>query len=130
MTKLEEISKAKPAHFGPDDVLSMAATNVFAGSDTTAISMRAIIHYCLKSPQSMDTLVGEIDREYAAVESGITKPQVLPFDRTSRMPYLQAVMYEALRLHPVVGQTLPRVVPVEGMRCAGLTIPGGVSPGP
>lgn len=128
MTKLEEISNEKPDDFGPGDVLSMAATNVFAGSDTTAISMRAIVHYLLKSPQSLETLVGEIDREYAVVVSGMTEPQVIPFDRTSRMPYLQAVMYEALRLHPVIGQTLPRVVPEKGMRCAGLAIPGGVSP--
>jgi len=41
------------------------------------------------------------------------------------MPYLQAVMYEALRLHPAVGMSLPRVTPADGFEVDGHYIPAG-----
>lgn len=128
MAKLEEVHKHKSDEFSSDDIISMAATNVFAGSDTTAVSMRAIFDYVLRDPQCRKTLVDEIDKAYSEnLDNGTTKYQVLSFDQANRMPYLQAVMYEAMRLHPVVGQTLPRVVPPEGLQYGDLVIPGGVS---
>lgn len=41
------------------------------------------------------------------------------------MPYLQAVIYEGLRIHPVVGMTLPRVVPASGADISGHFLPRG-----
>jgi cytochrome P450 len=43
------------------------------------------------------------------------------------MPYLQACIYEALRMHPAVGMSLPRVVPADGFEIEGVFLPGGVS---
>ena len=45
------------------------------------------------------------------------------------MPYLQAVMYEALRLHPAVGMSLPRVVPSGGFEVSGKYIPASATIG-
>jgi cytochrome P450 len=110
MTKFEAISKAKPTEFDGNDVLSAASTNVTAGSDTTAISMRAVVYYVLRHPGCHKRLVAEVDKYYLDANSG-----VLTYDVANSMPYLQAVIYEAMRLHPVIGQPLPRVVPAGGM---------------
>ena len=123
LSKLFEIHHAKPEEFGFDDVVSMAATNVNAGSDTTAVSFRAIMYYLLKRPQYKQKLVEEVDRYFETAE----KQEVCTFAVANSMPFLQAVMYEALRLHPGVGQTLPRVVPRQGLKCGEFFVPSDVS---
>ena len=45
------------------------------------------------------------------------------------MLYLQAVMYEAMRLYPAVGMSLPRTTPSEGLLVGDKFIPGGVRTG-
>lgn len=43
LDKLFEVQKEKPKEMNDANVLSMATSNIFAGSDTTAISTRSII---------------------------------------------------------------------------------------
>ena len=74
-------------------VNSMATSNIFAGSDTTAISTRAIIYYLLKNPDAKQKLIDEIDN--LKRHGKISDPVKLA--EADSMPYLQAVMYEALR---------------------------------
>ena len=52
------------------DVTSVASSNVGAGSDTTAISLRAIIDFLLRNPDKKAKLVQEIDE--TAQSEGIT----------------------------------------------------------
>ncbi|EON61181.1 hypothetical protein W97_00393 [Coniosporium apollinis CBS 100218] len=61
LSKLFVVQKEKPSEFNDNAVVSMATSNNFAGSDTTAISTRAIIYYLLKNPQYKRRLVDEID---------------------------------------------------------------------
>lgn len=121
--KLLEVQAKKPEEMNEDAVMSMASSNIFAGSDTTAISMRAIIHFLLKNPASMRKLMEEIDTAWGT--GSLSDP--VTFEEAERMPYLQAVMHEALRLHPVIGMSLPRVVPPGGATIDGKWIPAGVS---
>ena len=74
-------------------VTSMATSNIFAGSDTTAISTRAIIYYLLKDPTVKFALIDEIDT--LRKQGKLSDPVKL--SEADNMPYLQAVMYEALR---------------------------------
>jgi cytochrome P450 len=103
-------------------VISMASSNVFAGSDTTAIALRSIFYHLLKNPRRMQRLLKEIDD--VTGEMDLDKP--VTFEQANRMPYLQAVMNEALRLHPIIGQSLPRVVPEGGLQIEEHLIPKGV----
>lgn len=48
------------------------------------------------------------------------------YDVARRMPYLQAVIKEGLRLEGSPGISLPREVPPEGANVAGQFFPGGV----
>lgn len=124
LSKFFEIHEAKPDEFEEADVVSMAATNVVAGSDTTALALRAMFYYLLKDPtSSLKKLIEEVDSFYDNAFPG----GIFPFDVVNRMPYLQACMYEALRLHPAIGQTLPRVVPTEGLSYGKYFVPRGVS---
>jgi cytochrome P450 len=45
------------------------------------------------------------------------------------MHYLQAYMYEALRLHPAIAMSLPRVVPQGGIEIDGHYLPTGTTVG-
>lgn len=103
------------------ELLSHAASNIFAGSDSTAISLRSMFYYLCKNPKRHASLRDEIDRMDEKGELS----EIVRFSETLRMPYLQACMKEAMRLHPAVGFLLERVVPSEGVTISGQRIPGG-----
>lgn len=121
LSKLLATHKEKPNELDDNAVTSMATSNIFAGSDTTAISTRAIIYYVLKSPDVKRRLLEEIDERRR--QGKLSNPVTL--SEADSMPYLQAVMYEALRLHPAVGMSLPRTVPEGGAEIAGKHLPAG-----
>jgi len=123
LDKLFEVQKEKPEEMNDASVLSMATSNVFAGSDTTAISTRSIIYYLLKNPECKRKLGDEIDTQKR--EGKLTEPITL--EQTKHMPYLQACLYEGLRCHPAVGMSLPRVTPSGGVEIDGRHLPDGVS---
>lgn len=107
-----------PEKFSDYDILATAGSNVGAGSDTTAISLSSILYHLLHAPACMERLRGEIN------SFGITGNPT--FKETQAMPYLQAVMKEALRVHPATGYPLFRVVPQGGEVLAGQFFPEGV----
>ncbi|KAF6229049.1 hypothetical protein HO133_007163 [Letharia lupina] len=117
LAKWLEVQKQRPNEMNDANVLSMATTNISAGSDTTAISTRPVIFHLLKNPE----LVEDIDTQTKEVK--LTKPITL--EQTNHMPYLQACLYEGLRLHPAVGMSLPRVTPRGGVEIDGHFIPEG-----
>ncbi|KAF5517410.1 Cytochrome P450 monooxygenase gsfF [Colletotrichum aenigma] len=119
--KLLAVHHDKPDQFDNSDLVSMATSNIFAGSDTTAISIRAIIYYMLKYPEAKRKLVEEVDTLWQ--QGKLSDPVTVA--ESEKMPYLQAAMYEALRLHPAVGMTLPRVVPKGGYEIDGRFMPAG-----
>ncbi|EXJ75924.1 uncharacterized protein A1O5_00432 [Cladophialophora psammophila CBS 110553] len=117
-----EINKAKPVDFDEAALISMTASNIAAGSDTTAISLRSMIYYLLKNPNCMKKLVQEIDK---ATER-MPPHSVVTYEQASSMSYLQAVMNEAMRIHSIVGHNMQRVVPREGIQIGEHYIPAGV----
>ena len=123
LDRLLEVQKQRPDEMNDANVLSMATTNVAAGSDTTAISLRSVIYHLLKNPECKRKLMEEIDMQMA--EAGLTAESIT-LEQTKHMPYLQACLYEGLRLHPAVGMSLPRVTPPGGIEIDGHFIPEGV----
>ncbi|KAL0933453.1 cytochrome p450 pisatin [Colletotrichum truncatum] len=111
---------------GPDTftnyhVLVGCATNMSAGSDTTGISLSAIFYYLLKDPDCLEKLRAEV-REFENRGELSRNPT---FKEGQNMPYLQAVIKEALRIHPAVGLPLERVIPKGGATMAGRFFPEG-----
>ncbi|KAJ5506124.1 Cytochrome P450 [Penicillium expansum] len=112
-----EAKNEHPTIVNDNQVFSYTISNMNAGSDTTAISLRAILYYTLKDPRASMKLHQELT--IALEESRISLP-VSWKQSQEQLPYLDAVIKEALRLHPAVGLMLERVVPAEGLQ-----LPGG-----
>ncbi|KAH7321513.1 cytochrome P450 family protein [Rhexocercosporidium sp. MPI-PUGE-AT-0058] len=121
LTKLLQIHEEDPKKIDMRDVFATCMTNIGAGSDTTSISLGSVIYHLCKYPNTMRALRKEIgDMEEAG---GISNP--VTFAETQKMPYLQAVIKEALRVHPATGLPLGRVVPKGGKVIAGHAFPEG-----
>lgn len=106
-------------------VLSACASMVFAGSETTAISLCSVFYYLMKNPRCYEKLVSEIE---SAVSSGgiVDRPLgAVSFSEGQSLPYLNAVIQESFRMHPAAGLPLERIVPPSGMDILGHQIPGG-----
>ncbi|CAA6659077.1 unnamed protein product [Spirodela intermedia] len=74
-----------------------------AGSDTTSTTVEWAMAELLRNPTAME----KARREVAEVTKGLQKETVEESD-IGRMPYLQAVVKETLRLHPPVPFLIPR----------------------
>jgi cytochrome P450 len=122
---LISVKEQKPGEFDDTGVLSMASSNIFAGSDTTGISIGAVLYNLCKYPGCKQKLLEEVQE--AAQKDGLEGLDNMSFATGNTLPYLQACIYEGLRLHPAVGMTIPRVVPQEGFEVEGTFIPSGVS---
>lgn len=84
-------------------VFMMGLSNIIAGSDTTAISLAAIMYYLVRTPAAMGKLREEVEQ---CDTGGKFSTGHLSFQDSRDMPYLQAVMKEALRLHAATGLPL------------------------
>lgn len=99
----------------------MCQSNVIAGSDTTAISLSSILYHLLREPTALQRLRDEID---AFTAQGRCSDKVT-FKESQEMPYFQAVLKEALRIHSATGLPLWREVPSDGAEISGRFFPGG-----
>ncbi|KAK0257084.1 hypothetical protein LTS09_007989 [Friedmanniomyces endolithicus] len=104
-----------------DELLSNAVSNIFAGSDTTAASLRAIFYYLCRNKEAQKKLLAEIDE--ADRKGELSDP--VTFAESQNLRYFQAVIKEALRMHPAVGLLLERLVPAGGAEVAGIHLTEG-----
>lgn len=122
LSRWSALRLSTPPKMTTRDIVVHLSTNVFAGSDTTAIALRAIVYFLLKNPRTLAKLVAEID---GADEAGLLGDVISYKEATTHLPYLDAVIKEAMRLHPSVGLLLERHVPAGGALICGRWIPGG-----
>ncbi|KAK1468235.1 hypothetical protein CMEL01_00002 [Colletotrichum melonis] len=121
ISKLLQIQAERPETIDEATIETAGNTNVAAGSDTTAISLSAIVYYLCRNPRTLQKLREELDD--ADAKGLISNP--ITFREAQALPYLQAVIKESLRLHPATGLTMPRVVPEGGRQLAGSFFPAG-----
>ncbi|KAJ6000128.1 hypothetical protein N7481_000537 [Penicillium waksmanii] len=119
LAKCIELSKA--GKLDQSTINNVLGTNIGAGSDTTGISMSAIVYFLMNHPDCLQKLRDEI--ETADRQGNLSNP--VTFQEAQKLPYLQATIKEALRLHAAVGQILSRVVPEGGAQIAGRHFPQG-----
>ncbi|POS70086.1 hypothetical protein DHEL01_v211520 [Diaporthe helianthi] len=117
---LVDVQRKKP-ELNDNDIKYMMSTNIFAGSDTTSTSLRGTMLHLLRNPDKMRCLMEELEGKMARGE--LSDPPT--YDETMECPYLQAVMYEGVRLYPAIGSPLARVVPEGGMYVDGRFAPEG-----
>lgn len=73
----------------------------FAGSETTSTTMEWAMAELLRSPDKMKKLKEELD-EVVGENNKVEESDI------DKLPYLQAVVKETLRLHPAIPLLLPR----------------------
>ena len=85
-----------------------------ASSDVTRSSSCAITYYLAANPDVQRKLQKELDEALQNEDGSATSYEVV-----KNLPYLNAVINEALRLHSTSGIGLPRIVPEGGMSIQG-----------
>lgn len=117
--------EAHPEFMTPKRVLTMTTSMAFAGSETTAISLASVFYFALKTPGCMQKLLDEIDN---AVRDGVIEDRptgLVSWTESQKLPYLDACIKEAFRMHPAAGLPLERITPPQGIEICGEKIPGG-----
>lgn len=112
LDKYVELKKANPELVDDNQIVNWLMLSILAGGDTSSATMRAVVYYLAKSPSSMAQLVAELEG------AAISAPA--PWKQIRDLPYLDAVIREALRINPGIAMIFERVVPQGGF-----TLPDG-----
>ncbi len=83
------------ARFSADEVTGMFISMMFAGHHTTSGTAAWTLIELLKNPQSLSEVVAELDDLYGAGHD-------VTYQALREMPHMEAVLKEALRLHPAL----------------------------
>ncbi|KAK6369088.1 hypothetical protein LTR64_007248 [Lithohypha guttulata] len=113
--------KGDKVDFKIGEVQFEAFAALFAGSDTTAIALRAVFYFLLKSPETYRDLQQEISD--ATRTGAMSVPP--KFSEAQKLPLLCATIKEAMRLHPSVQLTMQRLAPKEGIVLCDKFVPAG-----
>lgn len=126
LTKFTQAQHDHPEFMTDSQVLSASCSMVFAGSETTAISLSSVFYYLLKNPDAYKKLMQELDEAAANGVIEERKNSKVSWAESQKLPFLDAVIQESFRLHPAAGLILERITPPQGMDILGEHIPGGV----
>ncbi|KAF9890054.1 hypothetical protein FE257_006734 [Aspergillus nanangensis] len=124
LARFIEARQKDPNFMTNDRILALTTANMFAGSDTTAITLRAVFDNLLRKPHCLRRLLQELEEQH---NRGNLKrgDGLVDWTEVHDLPYLSAVIKEALRFHPAAGLPLERIVPSGGTTVKGTYIPAG-----
>ncbi|CAL5005817.1 unnamed protein product [Urochloa decumbens] len=102
------------------DNLTTILFDVFvAGTDTIAITVEWAMAELLRNPSAMARAREELDGALGGKLEAVEEADV------AKLPYLQAVVKEAMRLHPVAPLLLPHLAVEDGVEIGGYAVPKG-----
>ncbi|OTA99734.1 hypothetical protein M426DRAFT_76178 [Hypoxylon sp. CI-4A] len=119
LSQLLETHNNDPESLSMREIIAITTTNVIAGSDTTAVSLASVLYYLSRYPYAKEKLVQEIDD--AARDGRASNP--VTYAEATKLPYLSAVIDEAMRMHSATGFILERRVPKGGVELHGIHLP-------
>ncbi|CRG84333.1 toxin biosynthesis cytochrome P450 monooxygenase, putative [Talaromyces islandicus] len=99
-----------------DEILSNHSFMMMAGSETTATLLSGCTFFVLKYPKVHEKLLFQIRHRFSS-------PSEITFSALAEMPYLRAVLQEALRMYPPLPLGMPRIVPSGGAVISGRFVP-------
>ena len=97
------------------------ATNIGAGSGTTAALLCSVVYFIARNPETYKKLLAELRSAHLKTPA--------PLSGVQKLPFLNACIKEAERLHPGVGLHLERVVPEGGAIICGKYLSEGTTVG-
>ncbi|KAK4442341.1 cytochrome P450 [Podospora aff. communis PSN243] len=118
LADLIQLHKDRP-EFTETYLRRLAVTNFGAGHETMCSALTSIMTMIGSHPGTAEEIRNELPSD----------PQIISHDDALRLRYTQACIKEAQRLHPVIGMSLPRRAPVEGLSLHGYYIPPGTTVG-
>ncbi|KAL8921895.1 MAG: hypothetical protein Q9208_005499 [Pyrenodesmia sp. 3 TL-2023] len=101
-----------------DEIDSNGAFLILAGSETSATTCTSSTFFFLKNPAVYEKLRKEIRDSFKSMDE-------ITIQAAAKLPYLHAVITEALRLHPTGAVAVPRLVDRPGVVVSGHEIPVG-----
>ncbi|KAG7390251.1 hypothetical protein PHYPSEUDO_008389 [Phytophthora pseudosyringae] len=104
---------------GPETLRSIILTFIFAGRDTTAECLTYSFYAIARHPQVQKRIVEEIEASKPNAGSPFT------FEEVKNMKYLEAVVYEAVRLYPALPYNVKNAVADDHLP-DGTFVPAGV----
>ncbi|KAK4186767.1 cytochrome P450 [Podospora australis] len=104
--------------YSPAFMAAQMSDVVIAGTDTTSTALGSANYHLMANPQVMETLRTEIRSRFEHYED------ITP-ETTSNLPYLNAVLSEALRIFAPVSWPPSRIVPPGGDTVDGYHLPAG-----
>jgi cytochrome P450 len=117
LTRFIELQKHNPS-IPPWAPTAWTFSNVIAGSDSVGTCMRTLLFHLLSYPNTFERLY----KELKAAELSRPFPT---YSEVRDLPYLEACVQEAIRIHPPFALPLERVVPEGGITVLGHYLPGG-----
>ncbi|OKL64465.1 hypothetical protein UA08_00991 [Talaromyces atroroseus] len=121
LSRFLELQQNNPS-IPPWSVMAWTFSNVFAGSDSTAAILRAIWYNLLAHPHTLERLHNELKETEQT--RGLKHP-IPDWGQVSDLPYLDACINEAVRLHPPFCLPFERVVPHGGITIGAHYLPEG-----
>jgi cytochrome P450 len=97
-----------------DELRTEALEQIIAGSDTTAGAIRGILLHLMTNPRVYFKLQREVDDPVRCDRAPSTGGGLITAAQARQLPYLQAVIREALRVWPPVANIFSRDVPTGG----------------
>lgn len=122
ITRFQRLQRESQGKLTNDDIWIGCTANIGAGSDTTAVSLSSAIYLLYNHPDVLSKARKEIDEAQSRGELSVS----ITFKEAQRLPYLQAVIKESLRVHPATGLPFGRIVPPGGANIVGQWFPAGV----
>ncbi|KAF3024757.1 hypothetical protein E8E14_005753 [Neopestalotiopsis sp. 37M] len=116
-----EASKDHPEALNTSGVVGMLMSTISGAGDTTATTVTAAIYNLLKNPAALKALRDEL--------SQAKLPEIPSNSEVSKLPYLNAVIRESMRVFPTPTWPMERLVPAGGATIAGMFFPEGTSVG-
>ena len=113
-----------------DELRTEALEQIIAGSDTTAGAIRGALLHLMTNPRVYLKLQREVDDAVRRDRAPSTGGGLVTAAQARQLPYLQAVIREALRVWPPVANIFSRDVPTGGDTVVvdgeSVFLPGGV----
>ncbi|KAI0446170.1 benzoate 4-monooxygenase cytochrome P450 [Xylaria telfairii] len=110
------LQKSQPGSLTTREIIGALYINLMAGHDVLAVTIRAVLYYVARDPAVEQKLRAELS---------VLGPNISSFSEINKLPYLDAVIHESLRIHGNLGLINERVTPPEGAIIDGYRIPGG-----
>lgn len=101
------------------EIIGTSGVLLVAGSETVATCLSGATYHLLKSPSSLTRLQAEVRNAFQSSDD-ITLRTV---GSSGRLPFMEAVLTESLRIYPPIPQSLPRVTGLEGEIIDGKFVP-------